>query len=50
MVIAVIIAWALVQFVFTALWVLLRIVLVVIVAVLVYVAATSWLDKKSRER
>lgn len=49
-VIAVIIAWALVQFVFTALWALLRVALVVVVAVAVYVAATSWLDKRSNER
>lgn len=50
MVIAVVIAWWLVQFVFTALWALLRVVLVLIVAVLVYLAASTWLARRTRDR
>lgn len=49
-IVAVVIAWFLVQFLFSAVWFLLRIAVVLVVAIIVYVVAAGWLGKRSRDR
>ena len=49
-IVALVIAWFLVQVLFSAVWFLLRLTVVLVVAVIVYFAATGWLAKRRRDR
>lgn len=49
-IIAVVIAWFLVQFLFSAVWFLLRVAVVLVVAIVVYLAVAGWLGKRRRDR
>lgn len=44
---AVVLAWFLVQALFTTVWFLLRVVVVLVVAVVVYAAISVWLKRRS---
>lgn len=49
-IVALVIAWFLVQVLFSAVWFLLRLTVVLVVAVIVYVAVAGWLARRRRDR
>ncbi len=49
-IVALVIAWFLVQVLFSAVWFLLRLAVVLVVAVIVYIAVAGWLAKRRRDR
>ena len=49
-IVALVIAWFLVQVLFSAVWFLLRLAVVLVVAVIVYVAVAGWLARRRRDR